>query len=206
MFGDLTVKENLELGALALKVGRERDESPPGRGLGPLPETGGKDQAAHQHPVRRRAADGGHGPGLDGQAAPAAAGRAQPGAGPLDRRRGLRYYSSVVPGRGHHPAGGAERRPGPGRLEVRLSAGQRPDRRPGRQRGPAGGPGTAPGLPGGGLGEQPGGLPPRRRGTHQYQTGEAELEPADLYAAFQDRGRTSGPPATGIAVDGAPRL
>ena len=52
----------------------------------------------------------------------------------------------------------------------------------------------------------PAGIAPGRGRTHQYQTGEAEYEPADLYAAFQNRGRTCGPPAQGPQVDGAPRL
>ena len=45
-----------------------------------------------------------------------------------------------------------------------------------------------------------------RGGIDQYQTGEAEFEPANLYAILQDRRRTQGPPAGGAQVDGAPRL
>ena len=68
MFGDLTVKENLELGALALRIGRPEMARRLDGGLCPVPQTQGTGRPADQHPLRRGAADGGHGPGPDGPA------------------------------------------------------------------------------------------------------------------------------------------
>ena len=68
MFGDLTVKENLELGTLALRISRAGAGPAPGRGLCPVSQTQRKGRPADQHALRRRTADGGHGPGPDGPA------------------------------------------------------------------------------------------------------------------------------------------
>ena len=68
MFGDLTVKENLELGALALRLSRPELARRLEAVYGPVPQTPGTGRPADQHPLRRRAADGGHGPGPDGPA------------------------------------------------------------------------------------------------------------------------------------------
>ncbi len=68
MFGDLTVKENLELGALALRLSRPELARRLEAVYGPVPQTQRTGRPADQHALRRRAADGGHGPGPDGPA------------------------------------------------------------------------------------------------------------------------------------------
>ena len=67
MFGDLTVRENLDLGALALKISRGGAGTAPGGGPGPVSPAPGENRPAHRHPLRRRAADGGHRPGPHGR-------------------------------------------------------------------------------------------------------------------------------------------
>ena len=64
----------------------------PGAGLRAVPAAQGAPQAAGRHAVGRRAADAGHGPRLDGQPAPAAAGRAVHGPGADPGRSDLRHH------------------------------------------------------------------------------------------------------------------
>ena len=53
MFGDLTVKENLELGALALRISRPEMARRLAAVYGPVPQTQGTGRPADQHPLRR---------------------------------------------------------------------------------------------------------------------------------------------------------
>ena len=67
LFTDMTVLENLQMGAF-----NKGDQSPfPGKsekGLRVVPKAGGTGQTGRGHLVRRRAADGGRGPGADRRA------------------------------------------------------------------------------------------------------------------------------------------
>ncbi len=63
IFGNLTVLENLRLAAYVRRDGNIQQR--PGGGLRPLPAPQGAAPPVGQHPVRRRAADAGGGPGPD---------------------------------------------------------------------------------------------------------------------------------------------
>ncbi len=183
------------------KPGKGGDSRRSGGGLRAIPEAQGAVGTAHRHPLRRRAADGGHRPSPHGAAAPAAPGRAEPGARPPRHRRDLRHHPPARPGRDDHPAGGAERRPGAHRLDHRLPPGQRQDRPLGQERRAPGAPGAAPRLPGGRLEGQPGPEPPGGRGTDQHPIGEARYEQTHLHAAFHVGGGTQ-PPTSSRACSG----
>ena len=116
MFGDLTVRENLELGALALRLGRPEMARRLEEVFARFPPLGERVRPAHQYPFRRGAADGGHGPGPHGPTPAPVAGRAFPGSRPPHHRRDLRHHQAAHPGRRDHPPGGAKRRPGPHRI------------------------------------------------------------------------------------------
>ena len=60
VFGRLSVAENLEMGAFSRKD-KARHQTRPGMGLHALPPLEGAPKAACRHPLRRRAADAGHG-------------------------------------------------------------------------------------------------------------------------------------------------
>ena len=131
------------------------NESPGGRGFrdgaGDVSHFTGTGPSAGRHPVRRRAADAGHWPGIDGTAPVAGAGRAFHGPCPENRGDDFPGDHHVAGQRGNHSAGGTER---PGRIEdcrSRVCAGNGQDGAPGQCGRAAGGRRCQTGLSGPGL-------------------------------------------------------
>ena len=116
LFGSMNVEDNLQLGAFRVtKVGRGRRLR---AGLHAVSAAEGETPAIGGDAVGRRAADAGDGPRLDGRAAPADAGRAEPRACADHCRRHLPHHRRIARERRVGAAGRAER------------AGRAADRRP----------------------------------------------------------------------------
>ena len=80
----LTVRDNLRIGGHSLRRARRPGPGRPRRGGRPVPRAGAPPRPAGRHPVGRRAADAGAGPGHDDRAPAADDRRARPRAGPHD--------------------------------------------------------------------------------------------------------------------------
>ncbi|CAA9535243.1 MAG: Branched-chain amino acid transport ATP-binding protein LivF, partial [uncultured Thermomicrobiales bacterium] len=125
--------------------GRPRWRS--GARLRPLPGPPRADRPEGGHDVRRRAADAGNRPGADGEAEPAAPGRAVARPGTADGRPHLRGHRPPQGGGGDDAAGRAERPQGAGGGRPRLRDGDRDHHDERRRRGVGRQPGDRKGLP-----------------------------------------------------------
>ena len=125
IFLQMTVQENLEMGAYTRPARRAHP-----RGLEevyePLPPAEGAPQPGGGHPLRRRAADAGHGPGAD-EPTPKLLMLDEPSMGlaPILVEQIFDIIQELHQSRHHHPAGGAERQNGPVRRRPGLCAGIR---------------------------------------------------------------------------------
>ena len=81
VFQQMTVEENLEMGGFTQPASHHRPR--PGAGVRAVPPAEGAPPSGGGHPVRRRAADAGHGAGPHVQPQAAHAGRASMGLAPL---------------------------------------------------------------------------------------------------------------------------
>ena len=205
MFSDLSVRENLVLGALAsapdkAELGRRLEEV--FRRFPKLRERSGQPTATLSGGEQQMVAIG---RALHGPATAPAPGRAEPGPRAAGDRRDLRHHPPARPRGDDDPPGGTERRPRAHGVRHGPSPGQRSDRPLGKERGAAGPPGAAPRVPGGGVQEQPGPESSGGRRSDQYPTGEARHEQTVLHAPVHLRGRPPGPPACGPRLDRAAR-
>ena len=109
-FPELTVEENLRIGAYTRKRRRGRPRHRPL--VRDVPAAGGAAQPAGRQPVGRRAADAGHRPGADEPAQAAAVRRAEPRPRAADHQGAVRHHRRPQRALGHRRAARrAERQP-----------------------------------------------------------------------------------------------